>query len=43
MVVCCIVRIMLEQNKTNSVTFGRSINKLIRDDVITIVNIPTVS
>ena len=41
MVVCCIVRIMLEQ--TNSVTFSRSINKVIRDDLITIVNIRTVS
>ena len=40
MVVCCIVRIMLEQ--TNSVTFSRSINKVIRD-LITIVNIRTVS
>ena len=41
MVVCYIVRIMLEQ--TNSVTFSRSINKVIRDDLITIVNIRTVS
>ena len=42
MVVSCIVTIMLE-NKINSVTFSRSINKLIRDDQITFVNIPTVS
>ena len=41
MVVCRNVRIMLEQ--TNSVTFSRSINKVIRDDLITIVNIRTVS
>ena len=41
MVVICIITMMLEQ--TNSVILIRSINKLIRDDLVAFVNVPFVN